>query len=604
MADETTITNDGEPPGTQGTMSFTPDPTKATSLVIKAGTTKLNKTFTIVLSSAPVIDASPNGYLMVTEFFKHAHDVDTSVTILPLTADDTTAPTIHTAKDFPSGKDGFDKYCKYEYYAPPNSGKGKKHCIYVSITAQEAFGSLKQKLMPYLQAQKLHMRLHNWTSQKISAIGFIHGIHPRICYRDDVSRQIKDALALVIKDTTVPNFKLTFVKKGFGNGESRIVTEVLEIHCESDDAPALKDAFMHDTYAAAVVHKFIPEGTLQTTSEAVYKKILSEQNRFLDSIMTIPITGLHASAIELPVTISGITCNIGKSITEGHDQSKTKFKIVMNPTSHTGTEGRWLISFPKVHINEVRNHLDDFFNTVYPQAIEEHPDELSKLPNAGFQNPQRTNRPAASPTMSAWTSKLMIAFAGDDDDTGPQKPPENPRKRTRDTTITFDSGSFPRLVTGTPAAPNVIPPTLTAAPTPAPGISRIDIQTMINDAITAAAQTTETRLERLQTMLEQSQRESQQNFTTMMAMFQSLSPQQNQSQPPHHQQHQQQHHQQQQQQQHTGSYTHHANMYPPQYVNNPYTQQYQESHDYPQEAQNDQNSAASPMNTGGDGQEN
>jgi hypothetical protein len=50
----------------------------------------------------------------------------------------TTAPTIHAAKDFPPGEEGFNKYCKYEYYTPPSSGKGKKHCIYVLITAQEA----------------------------------------------------------------------------------------------------------------------------------------------------------------------------------------------------------------------------------------------------------------------------------------------------------------------------------------------------------------------------------------------------------------------------------------------------------------------------------
>jgi hypothetical protein len=271
------------------------------------------------------------------------------VTLLPIPVDDTSGtitPTIHAAKDFPSGEAGFKKYCKYDYYAPPNSGKGKKHCIYVSITAQEAFGSLKQKLLPYLSAQKVHMRLHDWTSNQISAIGFLHGIHPRISHRDDVARQIKDAIALVIKDTPVPKFKLAFVKKGFGNGDSRIVTEVLEIHCASDDAPALKDAFMHETYAAAVAHKFIPEGILQTTGEVFYRKILAGQNRYLGSIMTIPITGLHPLAIALPVTIAGIMRNIGQIITEGHDKSKKKFKIVMNPTSHTDTEGRWLIAFP------------------------------------------------------------------------------------------------------------------------------------------------------------------------------------------------------------------------------------------------------------------
>ena len=192
--------------------------------------------------------------------------------------------------NLPTDATEIQKFINHVRDSPPNSGP--KDIIILRVETGRPFGEIKLGMMEYLATNRIFIRPHNWSTNKIKAIGFLVDYNPGLMWREDGKAALDQKLKFICKDTKVPEFQLITTQKGYGNDAQRITTQVAEIQCAQPDAEFLKKIFTSTQYTDYCDYRFIPEGILQVHGPTLYKNILVAHNRFMNGQKTIPVENL------------------------------------------------------------------------------------------------------------------------------------------------------------------------------------------------------------------------------------------------------------------------------------------------------------------------
>jgi hypothetical protein len=339
-------------------------------------------------------------------------------------ATDETATEVDDVDGIPKNEDGFKKFFTYSKQKPPNGGQ--KHCIFAKISTSKKFEEIKEGTMEYLQKHHIFMRRHEWKCLIVAAIGFFAQIHPRINWRDDLEEKIKAALLPVVegKENDIPHFKLVHLTKSFGN-ENRVHASVIEVHCDNEDAANLKILIADPVFTKSFEGKFVPEGALQIVGEKTYRNILIEHNRYCEQTRTIPITNLSIDLLN-NLFNDDMLC-IYDILTTGDKNQFKDTKIQLHRTSRTEDEGRYLVAFPKEHMEKVRAHLDYTLEAIVPMMIKKNANGNDYSFKTAL--PSIAGRPTADPKLANCFAELRCSFASIAEDADGEGSNQQQKKR-------------------------------------------------------------------------------------------------------------------------------------------------------------------------------
>ena len=102
----------------------------------------------------------------------------------------------------PTDPTEIQKFINHVRDSPPNSGP--KDIIIIRIETGRPFGEIKLAIMEYLATNRIFIRPHNWSTNRIKAIGFLVDYNPGLMWRDDGKAAVDRTLKYICNDTTNP----------------------------------------------------------------------------------------------------------------------------------------------------------------------------------------------------------------------------------------------------------------------------------------------------------------------------------------------------------------------------------------------------------------
>ena len=326
---------------------------------------------------------------------------DTTLKIIAL---DNNELVVDNLENLPTDPTEIQKFINHVRDSPPNSGP--KDIIVIRIETGRPFGEIKLGIMEFLSTNRIFIRPHNWSTNRIKAIGFLVDYNPGLMWREDGKAALDQKLKFICKDTPVPEFQLITTQKGYGNDAQRITTQVAEIQCAQPDAEFLKKIFTSKQYTDYCDYRFIPEGILQVHGTALYKNILVAHNRYMNGQKTIPIENLTEDA--LFVLANNDMATVEVLLREGNNRHMADAKILIHRTS---TKGRWLVACAAMHIEKTRKHISYVLTSVLPMLVKTN--GRNDTERFYFENnpPNIVGRPVIGSDMSACFDTIATTFA-------------------------------------------------------------------------------------------------------------------------------------------------------------------------------------------------
>ena len=304
----------------------------------------------------------------------------------------------------PTDPTKIQKFVNHVRDSPPNSGP--KDIIIIRIETGRPFGEIKLAIMEYLATNRIFIRPHNWSTNRIKAIGFLVDYNPGLMWRDDGKTALDMTLHFITQGIKLPEFQIITAQKGYGNDAQRITTQVAEIQCAQPDAELLKKIFTSKAYMDKCNYRFIPEGILQVHGASIYKNILVAHNRFMNGQKTIPIENLTDDALFILANNDMETIEVQlKEGTKGHMKEA---KILIHRTS---TAGRWLVACAAAHIEKTRAHISYVLTSVLPSLVKSNGRNETERYYFANTTPNIVGRPVLGPEMNACFSSIATSFA-------------------------------------------------------------------------------------------------------------------------------------------------------------------------------------------------
>jgi hypothetical protein len=316
--------------------------------------------------------------------------------------------------------------------------------------------------MLFLQEQKMWMNNDMFQTQKIATVGKITEIHPRLVWTPQLIKELTTAMQgtkmpatdiakwraqtqvieidAATNVTPVPPFHLVPRNFGWGNGQGRVETMMLNVECAENDAIYLKALLSESCHLDQFERgQFIPEGIHLMASVDTLKALMSAQNKYLDDVVNVPVVGLPPSAFLIPESDEDKTSKLMNMI------DKTELFWHVEETPQSGYLGKYHFITDAENEEKAKYFADNTLKHWIALNLEEK--EMIK----NFPEARRTAMPSASPMVGNYAAALKLRMEDENEEDLARKLPEK-AKRRRTNIIHFGPEDFP-VIEGSKSTP-------------------------------------------------------------------------------------------------------------------------------------------------------
>ncbi len=373
----------------------------------------------------------------------------------------------------PTTEDAFKRY--FAVTPEIRAGTHKQHLsVGCHIRSERSFNDIKfdktkPQLLEWMKQNKIFVESDNLGINKTTAIGHLTTLHPDLTNRTILKDLLRTALEEVVLDaklavdldpslkplyqqaTTngdtfipeIPPFTVYKTRISHNRDKLKVKTDIIGVKCASDKAKLLKEFFSQlasPEHYEKQIGVFVPTGAVHSLGSDNYAKLLSDNNVFLKSVVTIPVGDFSRETLDIPFSFDSDT---------DIDQT-TLADILMEQTwclnvEKTSTHNKVLLTTTKTNLETARKWIDTTLPNLYNQHVADKLDVtlIKKM------IPRRLDKPILTTASTAYADKLKQRLTSTEKATPlvalTTQPPRN--NKTKATGITFDEKTFPALNT-------------------------------------------------------------------------------------------------------------------------------------------------------------
>jgi len=393
----------------------------------------------------------------------------------------------------PTNEEDFKKY--FVVTNDARAGKHKQHLIVgCNILSERTFRDIKfdktkPQLLEWMKKEKIFVESDNLGVHKTTTIGYLTQLHPDLTNRTILKELLRSALDDVIIDANLaveldpslktlhqqakangdsfnpelPIFEVYKTRISYSHEKQKVSTDIIAIKCAHDKARLLKEFYSQlaspENYEKQI-GVFVPTGTAHTIGSEKYAKLLSDNNAFLQSVVTILVGDFSHETLDIPFSTDTMM-DINQT---------TLMDIIMEQTwclniEKTSIHNKVLLTMTKAHLETARKWVNTTLPSLYQQNIADKLDVTTIKKTI----PRRLDKPTLTVASMAYADKLKQRMTGPNDGKGPQtliaRPPCQNKFQPVD--VTFDEREFPELQTSKtkPASSKPKPQTTTQTTT-------------------------------------------------------------------------------------------------------------------------------------------
>jgi len=403
-------------------------------------------------------------------FFAEVIKYEPSLVVVSI---DKTAQLELAQKPLPTTEDVFKRY--FAVTPEVRAGTHKQHLsVGCHIQSERSFNDIKfdktkPQLLEWMKQNKIFVESDNLGINKTTAIGHLTNLHPDLTNRQTLKELLRTALEEVVIDAKlavdldpslkalyqqaltngdlfvpeIPPFTVYKTRISHNRDKLKVKTDIIGIKCASDKAKLLKEFFSQlasPEHYEKQIGVFVPTGTVHSIGSENYAKLLSDNNVFLKSVVSIPIGDFSHETLDIPFSLDSDT---------DIDQTTLADIIMAQPwclnVEKTSIHNKVLLTTTKTHLDTARMWIDTTLPNLYNQHVADKLDVtlIKKM------IPRRLDKPIMTSASTAYADKLKQRMVNPPTGTSPTalttQPPRHNKSKLSG--ITFDEQSFPALTT-------------------------------------------------------------------------------------------------------------------------------------------------------------
>jgi len=252
-----------------------------------------------------------------------------------------TTQLVLSKEQIPTNKDAFKKF--FVISNNMHATMNKQHIIIGCKLLSERtmneikFDKAKPQFMEWLDKEKVFIEADSLGIHRTTTIGYITKLHPQFTNRKNIKTLLQTALTDVIIAPELaaeldPSLK-TAVQTAKANGDffnpelppfkvykthlthgrekkDRVSTEAIGIKSAAPQARLVHEFFSQlasPTHYEKQIGIFVPTGAVHLLGIDNYKKIICDNNQFIDSVVTIPVGDFQHTTLDLPFSLDPMT---------------------------------------------------------------------------------------------------------------------------------------------------------------------------------------------------------------------------------------------------------------------------------------------------------
>jgi len=201
----------------------------------------------------------------------------------------------------------------------------KSKCMICDIK----FNTMKPTFMLWMKEEKIFIESNSLSIAKTRKVGYLANLHPTLMNCTNLKQLLHSALDDIVIDPqlavelnpelktlqtevmtngdlfipNIPPFELYKTKITTGRDKEKVKTNVIGIKCTADKAKLMKEFY---SQLASLAHYekqigiFVPIGAVHLLGVPNYAKLIRDNNSFLQSITTIPISDFQYATLDIP----------------------------------------------------------------------------------------------------------------------------------------------------------------------------------------------------------------------------------------------------------------------------------------------------------------
>jgi len=230
----------------------------------------------------------------------------------------------------PTTETEFKKY--FGVTADARTGMHKQHLIIgCNILSKQTFCDIKfdknkPQLLEWMKREKIFVESDHLGITKTTTIGYLMQLHPDFMNRTTLRALLRTALEeldpslkplqqqaktngdLFVPE--IPQFEVYKTRISHNREKQAVKTDIIAIKCAHAQAKLLKE--FYSQLASPVIYEkqigvFVPIGAAHTIGSANYVKLLSDNNAFLQSVVTIPVGDFSHDTLDIPFSMDDNT---------------------------------------------------------------------------------------------------------------------------------------------------------------------------------------------------------------------------------------------------------------------------------------------------------
>jgi len=192
------------------------------------------------------------------------------------------------------------------------------------------------KFIDWLAQEKIFLKSDSLGIKKTATIGYLTKLHPHLTSRTHLKPLLQEELSDVVIDPElaceldpsqkqlqidamangdmfipeVPAFELYKTRLTYGRDKARVKMEVIGIKCSVDKARLLKEFFAQHSNPMELdtrLGTFVPMGAVHMLGPEIYSNLICDNNSFLQSIATVPISNFQHETLDIPFSCDSST---------------------------------------------------------------------------------------------------------------------------------------------------------------------------------------------------------------------------------------------------------------------------------------------------------
>jgi len=302
----------------------------------------------------------------------------------------------------PTTEDAFKRF-----FAVTTETRAKSHKQHLSVGCNLRsdrsfrdikFDKMKPQLLEWMKQSDVFVESDNLGIHKTTAIGHLTQIHPDLTNRTALKDLMRTALEEIVIDPNLvveldPSLK-PLHQQAKNNGDSfvpeipqftvyktrvthykdklKVSMDIIGIKCASDKARLLREFFSQlasPAHYEKQIGVFVPTGAVHSIGPTNYAKLLSDNNAFLKSVVTIPVGDFPHETLDIPFSLDNDTDIDQTTLTDlmmeqawclNVEKTSIHNKVMLTTTkSHLKTARTWIDhTLPKLYNNNVADKLD------------------------------------------------------------------------------------------------------------------------------------------------------------------------------------------------------------------------------------------------------